>query len=152
MTSRHGAPAAVLLILGSLALTACGGGGDEASGSSGGEQSKADFIAQADALCAKARTAATSVKGSGIAAEAKEVTTAYVDLVAGLKALDAPEGDPGFSKFIASAGAMGKKEGEAKAAATKEDVEELGALAGELGPLVEKFEKEAKAYGLKKCG
>jgi hypothetical protein len=32
-----------------------------------------------------------------------------------------------------------------------EDTEELGALAGELGPLVEKFEKEAKAYGLQKC-
>jgi hypothetical protein len=150
MVSRHRTPAVVSALVASLVLAACGGGG-EATGSADNEQPKADFVAQADALCATARAAAASVKGPGLAAEAKEVTAAYLELVAGLKALDPPEEDAGFSKLIASAEAMGKKEGEAKAAAVKEDTEELGALAGELGPLVEKFEKEAKAYGLQKC-
>jgi hypothetical protein len=155
MKLRYVVPIIALLIFAPL-IAGCGGGGSSEAADATAEDaslSKAEFTAKADALCAKTYEAIDSLQPSGeFVAEAKQVTTLYMGLIDDLEGLGAPEESADYSAFLASAKALGKKESEAKAAAERKDSKKLGELGAEIGPLVEKFEKEAKAYGLSKCG
>jgi basic membrane lipoprotein Med (substrate-binding protein (PBP1-ABC) superfamily) len=145
------AAAAILLI-----VAGCGGGSDSSSESS--SITKAQFIKQADAICAKGNKENEAefekfAKEKGLS-EKKEPTKAQQE-----EAISEIVG-PGVQKQIEEIDALGAPEGdegkiEAMIDAVEEGVEEIeenpAALVEGKNPLA-KGSKLAKEYGLKTCG
>lgn len=155
--------ALALLLVGALGLAACGGGGGEATTDATEASteeakpalSKEELITQGDAICAEVNTAVGSVGTSAAepSSQASQVANLYVNLVASLEQLGAPqEGGSEYAEVIAAAEELAKVEGEVKLAAEREEsavlaeAEERGATA------LEQFQLKASAFGFEQCG
>jgi hypothetical protein len=136
-----------VLVVFSSGCGSSGSGADAsaASSSNGGDITKAQFIKQAEAICAKnakerkAAIAAWERESSGSASMEEGlieiVAPALTEEAAALRALDPPAGDQAtVTKMIENLAVSSKK------------VEE-----GSPGPAIAKFLREADAYGLKTC-
>lgn len=145
MRTRFGF-AAALTMTSALAAAGCGSSDDGPS--------KAEFVKQADALCAKGdkQIAVVAKKSFSGGQPSKTQVVAFVkdtavpktrEEVHAIKKLDPPKGDEDKVNAITDAADAGLQKLESNPA--------LGAQQGAADPLA-KASKLAKAYGLKKCG
>jgi hypothetical protein len=158
MTSRLSLALAALAASGALALAGCGGdddtsttasGASETSGSSGPALTKAQFVAQADAICAAGdRTIEEAIKALGRGGEPSPADLHQFSIIAvpaiqqevdAIKALPPPEGDEDEVKAILAAVQKGIDK-------IKSDPTSI-----ESDPLAE-ADRLAEDYGLEQCG
>jgi len=149
---------AALAAFAAIAMIAagCGGGGDSSSDSS--SLTKAEFLKQGNAICAKgnkeinegfeefAKENGFSEKQQPTKAQLTEVVETVVlpkvrGQVEGIKALGAPSGEEAQVEAIVDAAEEALEKGE----------EEPAALASEKADPFAKANKKASAYGLVKC-
>jgi hypothetical protein len=150
----------VAVPLAALAISGCGGGGDETTASTQATEttpalSKAELISQGDAICAEVNAAAGAaeiVAAEGEEAELKaKVSGLYIGMVESIKRLGAPDDAAGYSEFIATADELSTVEGEVKLAAEREDTAALGEAATKTTSAREEFENAAGEYGFEDC-
>lgn len=144
--------------LAALAISGCGGGGDDTIASTQATEtapalSKADFISQGDAICAEVNNAVGAVAASGdeVPEQITQVSDLYIGMVESIKRLGTPDDDSGYAEFITAAEELAQVEGEAKLATEREDTEALGAAATKAAPILEEFGAAADAYGFEEC-
>jgi hypothetical protein len=141
-----------------LAVAGCGGGGDSTESTAATTEtapalSKAELIAQGDAICAEVNAAvgAFSVSEAEAPEQTTQVTDLYIGMVDSIKRLGAPEDDAGYAEFIAAAEELSKIESEAKLAAEREDTAATGEAATKIAPALEEFGSVAGRYGFEDC-
>ena len=141
-----------------LAISGCGGGGDETTASTQATEttpalSKAELISQGDAICAEVNNAIGAIGASEaeVPEQITQVSDLYVGMVESIKRLGAPDEAAGYSEFLAAAEGLSKVEGEAKLAAEREDTAALGETATKATPAREEFESAAGEYGFEDC-
>jgi len=157
MNLRRASLLAVPLV--ALAIAGCGGGGDDTTESTPtttettAALSKADFIAQGDAICAEVNSAvgAVGVSGDEVPSQITQVSDLYVGMVDSLKRLGMPEDASGYSEFMEAAEELAKVEGEVKLAAEREDTAAIGEAATKAAPALEGFQAQASTYGFEAC-
>jgi hypothetical protein len=144
--------------LATLAISGCGGGGDDTTASTQATEttpalSKAEFISQGDAICAEVNNAVGAVAGSGdeVPEQITQVSDLYIGMVESIKRLGTPDDDSGYAEFIAAAEELAQVEGEAKLATEREDTEALGEAATKAAPILEEFGTAAGVYGFEDC-
>jgi hypothetical protein len=149
------------LPLAALAIAGCGGGGDDSTSTAATTEttpalSKADLIAQGDAICGevnKAVGAAEIVTAEGGESElTAKVAGFYVGMVESIKQLGTPSDDAGYAEFIAAAEALSAAEGEAKLAAEREDTLALEEATTKAEAARDEFATAADEYGFEECG
>jgi hypothetical protein len=143
-----------------LALAGCGGGDGETTEATATAEapvslSKAELIAQGDAICGEVNAAIGSAASSE--AETSEQTTQvaslYIGMVESLKNLGTPaEDDAGYAEFIAAANALSEVEGQARLAAERDDSAALGEAVTTAAPVLEEFQGSAEEFGFEECG
>ena len=151
---------AVLLILGLFA--GCGGGDD------GGETTaaapvetttptaltKAELVAQGDAICAEVNAAVGSLSASETEAsgQAGQEADLYSGMIERLKALGEPSDDAsGYAEFIAAGEDLAQAESNASLAAERGEEEALSAAQSEVSSALASFQTAASSFGLEKC-
>ncbi|MBS1880667.1 MAG: hypothetical protein JST31_14235 [Actinobacteria bacterium] len=151
-------PIAALLI-----VAGCGGGGGgETSEATQTEKkeapaklTKAEFIAQGDAICGEVNSAVGAIDNSeaesASSEKAAQVASLYVGMIERLAKLGTPSEMAGYAEFSEASEELGKVEGEVKAAAEKEDVAALEEASGEAVPALENFQNAAAVYGFEQC-
>jgi hypothetical protein len=136
-----------------LALAGCGGGGDDSTATTAtvaapAPLSKADLIAQGDAICGEVNAAVGSLGSSE--SEASEQTTQAADLYVGMveriKDLGPPDDEAGYNDVIAAADELSKVEGERELAAERGEEASVSAT-----PALEEFQTAAGEYGFQSC-
>ncbi len=145
--------------LAALAIAGCGGGDDDTTEAAPtttettAALSKADFIAQGDAICAEVNSAvgAVGVSGEEVPSQITQVSDLYIGMVDSLKRLGTPDDASGYSDFMEAAEVLAKVEGEVKLAAEREDTAALGEAATEAAPALESFQSQAGVYGFEEC-
>jgi len=147
-----------LAALMALAVSGCGGGGDETETTAATTEAvpaltKAELISQGDAICAEVNNAVGAVGASGaeVPEQITQVSDLYIGMVDSIKNLGAPDDDAGYDEFIAAAEALSKVEGEAKLATEREDTAALGEAATKAAPILEEFGSVAGEYGFEDC-
>jgi hypothetical protein len=154
----------LLLVTGLLALVVagCGGGGEETTDSTAAtieepqKLTKAELIAQGDAICAEVNAAVGALSSetseSAVPEQIEKTSNLYIGMVERLQELGAPEGDDGsYANFMEAAEELAKVENEAKLATEREDTEALGEAATEATPALEEFETQAEIHGFEDC-
>lgn len=148
----------IALPLAALAISGCGGGGDETTASTQATEttpalSKAELISQGDAICAEVNNAigAVGVSEAEVPDQITQVADLYAGMVESIKRLGSPDEAAGYSEFLAAAEELSKVEGEAKLAAEREDTAALGEAATKATPALEEFESVAGEYGFEAC-
>jgi hypothetical protein len=141
-----------------LAISGCGGGGDDTTASTATTETtaaltKAELIAEGDALCGEVNAAVGAVGSSEaeVPEQITQVADLYTGLIENLKDLGAPDDEAGYAEFIAAAEELAKVEGEVKLAAEREDTAALGEAATAATPALEEFESVAGEYGFEEC-
>ena len=145
-----------------LVVAGCGGGGGGSDSTEATEStveakpklSKAELIAEGDAICAEVNAAVGSVGASAASTQnqIEQVATLYTGMVANLEGLGTPKEDAAeYAEFSAAAKELSKVEGEIKLAAEREDSAALGEAATAATPILEAFESTAGAYGFLEC-
>jgi len=144
--------------LAALAISGCGGGGDDTTASTQATEttpalSKAELISQGDAICAEVNNAVGAVGSSGaeVPEQITQVSDLYIGMVESIKRLGTPEDGAGYAEFIAAAEELAKVEGEAKLATEREDTAALGEAATKAAPVLEEFGSAAGEYGFQAC-
>jgi hypothetical protein len=150
----------LLTALTALVLAGCGGGGDETTATAEKTTeatpnlSKAELIAQGDAICGEVNAAVGSVGSSAAepADQVEQVATLYTGMVERLKDLGTPKEDAAtYAEFIAAAESLAAAEGKAKLAAERNDSTALGEAGQEATPALESFESTAELFGFEEC-
>jgi hypothetical protein len=155
-TPRHLTIAILVAALLALAVAGCGGGGGDSTATTAATTettpalSKADLIAQGDAICGEVNAAVGSA-GSSETADATEVPSLYIGMVERLKGLGEPDDAAGYPEFIATADELAKVEGELKLATEREDTAAAEAAGSEAVAALEGFQTQASAYGFQNC-
>jgi len=145
-----------LLALAAL-VAGCGGGGDDTTETTATETTtvltKAELIAQGDAICGEVNAAVGAVGASEaeVPEQIIEVSNLYTGMVERIKDLGAPAEADGYPELIAAAEDLSKVEGEVKLASEREDTLALGEAATEAAPILEEFASVAGDYGFKEC-
>jgi hypothetical protein len=144
--------------LAALAIAGCGGDDDSADTTAATTTeatalTKAELIAQGDAICAEVNAAIGSVAGSGaeVPQQITQVADLYIGMVENIKDLGAPEEEVGYAEFIAAADELSRVESEVKLATEREDTVAIGEAASEATPILEGFEEAAREYGFEDC-
>jgi hypothetical protein len=136
-----------------LAIAGCGGGGDEttattATAAAPAPLSKADLIAQGDAICGEVNAAVGALGSSE--SEASEQTTQAADLYIGMveriKDLGPPDDEAGYNDVIAAADGLSQVEGELKLAAERGEETSVSSTSA-----LEEFQTAAGEYGFENC-
>lgn len=157
---RLGLSGSVLVLLAALVAGCGGGGGDESTAAATTEAtepvalSRAELIAQGDAICAEVNAAvgAAGSTSSDAGEAVVQVAGLYGGMVERLKGLGPPrEEAAGYSGFIATAEQLAQAEGNVKLAYEREETEELTAAAGEVSTALTGFESAAQEFGFEKC-
>jgi hypothetical protein len=142
-----------------LAISGCGGGGDDSTSTAATVEpvalSKAELISQGDAICGEVNAAAgaaeiVTTEGEEGALKAK-VSSLYIGMVESLERLGAPDEDAGYAELIAAADELSKVEGEVKLAAEREDSAALDEATTAAATAREEFESVAGEYGFEDC-
>jgi hypothetical protein len=154
-------PSKTLMIavpLAALAISGCGGGGDDSTASTQATEttpalSKAELISQGDAICAEVNAAIGAVGASEaeVPEQITQVSDLYIGMVESIKNLGVPDDGAGYAEFIAAAEELSKLEGEAKLATEREDTAAIGEAATKAAPALEEFESLAGEYGFENC-
>jgi hypothetical protein len=146
--------------LAALAISGCGGGGDDTTASTQATEttpalSKAELISQGDAICAEVNAAAGAaeiVAAEGEEAELKaKVSGLYIGMVESIKRLGNPDDATGYAELSAAADELSTVEGEVKLAAEREDTAALDEAATAATTAREEFESVAGEYGFEDC-
>lgn len=148
-----------LVALLALAASGCGGGGSETTDTTAATTeaaptpTKAELIAQGDAICAEVNSAvgAVGVSGAEVPEQITQVSDLYIGMVESIKNLGIPDDTAGYEEFIAAAEDLSKVEGEAKLATEREDTAALGEAAARAAPILEEFGEVAGDYGFEEC-
>lgn len=157
---RHLLPFLALLVLGFFAAGCGGGGGDESTAAAPVETTettaltKAELIAQGDAICAEVNAAIGSVGSTSSEAGESVVQVAglYSGMVERLKELGPPSDESaGYPEFISSAEALVQAEGNVKLAYEREEGEGLSTASTEVSSALTEFESSAQEFGFEKC-
>ncbi len=155
---RLSKPLMIAVPLAALAISGCGGGGDDTTASTQATEttpalSKAELISQGDAICAEVNNAVGAVSGSGagVPEQITQVSNLYIGMVESIKRLGPPEDASGYAEFIAAAEELAEVEGEAKLATEREDTAALGEAATKAAPVLEEFASVAGEYGFEDC-
>ncbi len=156
-------PAKILTIalpLAALAISGCGGGGDDSTAATQTAPettalTKAELISQGDAICGEVNAAAgaaeiVAAEGEEAALKAK-VSGLYVGMVESLERLGVPVEDAGYAEMMAAADELSKVEGEVKLAAEREDTAALEEATTAAAAAREEFESAAGEYGFEDC-
>lgn len=151
--------ALALTSAGLLALSGCGGDGDEETTASkpaaepAPTLSKAELISQGDAICGEVNAAVGSVgtTESDVQEQTIQVATLYTGMVERLNELGEPEDAAAYAEFAEAADEFGQVEGEVKLAAERADTVALGEAATRATPALEEFQSAAGAYGFESC-
>jgi hypothetical protein len=157
-TTRHFT--CLLAVAALAALVGCGGGGDDTTESTAvatteaASLTKADLIAQGDAICAEVNAAVGSAGAVETETEAPstQISTLYVGMVQDIEALGAPEETAGYAEFSQAAEEFAQVEGEVKLAAEREDSVALAEAETEATAALAQFQSAAETYGFTKCG
>jgi hypothetical protein len=144
--------------LAALAISGCGGGGDETTAPAPATTeeaalSKSELISQGDAICAEVNAAVGAVATSGaeVPEQVTQVSGLYTGMVESIERLGAPDEEAGYPEFIAAARELSKVEGEVNLAAEREDTAALGEAATRAAPALEEFQSAAGEYGFADC-
>ncbi len=151
-----------LFLVAALALFAagCGGGGDDttAPAETTAEEkppvlTKAEFIAQGDAICGEVNAAVGAIGSSEseVDVQTEQVANLYVGMVENIRELGRPSETEGYGDFITAADELAAVEGEIKLATERGDVEALGEAASAAAPILEEFQAQAAVYGFEQC-
>jgi hypothetical protein len=144
----------IAVSLAALALVGCGGGGGDSTATTAAATetapapSKADLIAQGDAICGEVNAAVGSA-GAAEGEASAQVSDLYIGMVESIKRLGTPEDAAGYPEFIAAAEDLSKVEGEAKLAAERGDSAALDAVPTEAA--LTAFQEVAGEYGFANC-
>jgi hypothetical protein len=152
----------LLGLLTALAVSGCGGGGDETESTTTPTieeptaLTKDELIEEGDEVCAEVNAAVGALSASETEAEpgdqTEKVANLYTGMVERLQDLGTPEGDDGsYADFMEAAEELAKVEGEAKLAAEREDLEAMGEASGEAEVALEEFQSQAAIYGFEDC-
>ncbi len=145
-----------------LVAAGCGGGGGsdstaaetDATVEAAPKLTKAELIAQGDAICGEVNAAVGSVGSSAASTQnqIEQVATLYTGMVSSIEDLGAPKEEPAeYAEFSAAAKQLAKVEGEVKLAAEREDSAALSEASGEATAALEGFQSTAAVYGFEQC-
>ncbi|HET7574087.1 MAG TPA: hypothetical protein VFJ99_03130 [Solirubrobacterales bacterium] len=156
-SARHFVP--LLAVAALAALAGCGGGGDDTTESTASTTTeaasltKADLIAQGDAICAEVNAAVGSADASETetAASSTQVPNLYVGMVQDIEALGAPTETAGYAEFSQAAEELAQVQGEVKLAAEREDSVALAEAETEATAALAQFQGAAGTYGFTEC-
>jgi hypothetical protein len=146
-----------LAALSALLAGGCGGGGDDSTESTATTVettalTKADLIAQGNAICGEVNAA---IGALGASAEAGDTTVKtadlYIGMVESIKRLGPPDESEGYADFIASAEDLSAVEAEAKLASEREDSGVVSEASTRAAPILEEFSSAADEYGFEEC-
>jgi hypothetical protein len=149
-----------VLVLIALPVVGCGGGGGDESTAAPAEKteavalSKAELIAQGDAICGEVNAAVGGAGSTSSGAGEATVQAAglYDGMVERLKELGAPkEENAGYPEFIAAAEALGQAEGNVKLASEREETAALESASAEVSTALTRFQSAASAFGFERC-
>jgi hypothetical protein len=153
-------PIAIALIS-ACVLVGCGGGGDDEPTAPAPVEtaeaalSKAELLAQGDAICAEVNAAVgtlSSTTGADPAARVAQEAELYGGMVERLKDLGEPaEESAGYSEFISAAEQLDQAESDAQLAAERGDEGGLAEAQSAVGTALESFQEAAAGYGFKDC-
>jgi hypothetical protein len=159
-----GTPRRLLAIfpLVALVIAGCGGGGGGDSTATAPAEtteattalSKAELIAQGDAICAEVNAAVGAVgpTSSAAAGQAAQAAGLYGGMVERLKGLGAPSDDSaGYPEFISSAEALAQAEDNVKLASEREEGEALPEAEAEASSALTSFQSAATSFGFEQC-
>jgi hypothetical protein len=149
-----------ILPLAALLLAGCGGGGGEDETTASTPEitevtrlTKAELIAQGDAICAEVNAAVGSAgsTSSGSAGQPGQVADLYDGMVERLKGLGPPSDDSaGYPEFIEAGEALAQAENDVGLAV--ERGEESTAAEAEASSALTSFQSAATAFGFEQCG
>lgn len=144
--------------LAALAISGCGGGGDETTAAAPVTEttpalSKAELISQGDAICAEVNAAVGAVGASGaeVPDQITQVSNLYIGMVQSIEDLGTPSEAAGYPEFIGAAEELSKVEAEVKLATEREDTAAIGEAATQAAPTLEEFASAAGDYGFENC-
>ena len=159
MPFGHAKKTLILAALGAaLALAGCGGGGGDTTAAVETTEtqptlSKADLIAQGDAICAEVNAAVGTLGASE--AEAADQVSQTADLYGGmverLQALGTPDDTEGYEAFAETADELAQATSDAALASARGDEEALAAAQEEVSSSLAAFQEAAGSYGFEDC-
>jgi uncharacterized membrane protein YgcG len=155
----------ILVALGvSAVLLVAGCGGDDDSlpetpvltpteGASA-DLSEAEFVEQADEVCAEVNAAVGTVDASttDVASAVGQKADLYEGMVERIRDLGQPADDPDLDEFFAAGDALVQAEQDAQLAATRGDDAGLASAEAEASAALEDFQAAAESYGFQECG
>ncbi len=109
--------------------------------------SKADLIAQGNAICGEVNAAV----GSAAEGSPAQVAGLYSDMVASINNLGAPQEKEGYTEFSQAAEELATAENEVKLAAEREDTAALETAESSASSALASFQNAASEYGFKAC-
>jgi hypothetical protein len=144
-----------------IAVSGCGGGDDSPSESSNltptaatPTLSKADFISQADDICAEVNAAVGTVdSGTTDAASAVgQKADLYEGMIERIKGLGDAASDSALSDFFSSGDDLVQAEKDAQLAAERGDDAGLATAESDASTALSSFQSAAQSYGFQECG
>lgn len=151
---------AVALI--SIVIAGCGGGGDDdttAAAPATVEEptalSKAELVAQGDAICAEVNAAVGTAGSTSTGSEGQEsqVADLYTGMVDRLEGLGAPSDESaGYDEFIGAAEVLSQAQSDVALAAARGEEEALSSAEAAASTALSSFQAAADSFGLTACG
>jgi uncharacterized membrane protein YgcG len=145
-----------------LLLAGCGGDDDSlpetpvltpTEGASA-DLSEAEFIEQADEVCAEVNAAVGTVDASAtdVASAVAQKADLYEGMIEQIRDLGQPADDPDLDEFFAAGDDLVQAEQDAQLAATRGDDAGLASAEAEASAALENFQAAAESYGFQECG
>ena len=143
-----------------VVLAGCGGdGGDETTAApveateAEPALTKADLIAQGDAICAEVNAAVGSLDAGETEAtdQASQVADLYGGMVERLQALGTPDEAEGYEEFADSADELAQAASDAELASARGDEEGLVVAQEDVSSSLAEFQEAAASYGFEDC-
>jgi hypothetical protein len=152
----------ILIALGAtLALAGCGGGGDDGTTAAAPVETteavttltKADLIAQGDAICAEVNAAVGTLGASETEAsdQVSQAADLYGGMVERLQALGAPDDTEGYEAFADTADELAQATSDAELAFERGEEEALAAAQEDVSSSLAAFQEAAASYGFEDC-
>jgi 2-oxoglutarate dehydrogenase E2 component (dihydrolipoamide succinyltransferase) len=116
--------------------------------------SEAEFIEQADEVCAEVNAAVGTVDASAtdVASAVGQKADLYEGMIEQIRDLAQPEDDPDLTEFFAAGDELVQAEQDAQLAATRGDDAGLASAEAEASTALEDFQVAAESYGFLECG
>ena len=145
-----------------LLLAGCGGDDDSlpetpvltpTEGASA-DLSDAEFIEQADEVCAEVNAAVGTVDASttDVASAVAQKADLYEGMIEQIRGLGQPADDPDLDEFFAAGDELVQAQQDAQLAATRGDDAGLATAETEASAALEDFQAAAESYGFQECG